>query len=176
MTSSPSFECLERLARCKHHLHVLKSSTAAVQKVLLQKGDRDLITSLSEICSHILTVSLKLTPQSRESLRRFKTILRKVAAQPKISRRCRSADGDSNSISAPRNQCGGGSYNSKRGCGGGGGVGTKRHDTSSEGAWKKKRRYLVQVGCGPFLTSLLTSALGAIVGKLINRFLVPQSK
>lgn len=150
-------DSIKRLARCKHHLHVLKSSPSAVQKVLIQKADRDLILSIAEIARNILNGNLRLTPQSRENLRRFKTTIRRLAAPVKKVDRSRSHRKN------PSKQ---------RGRGGGGGgcsthAGARFHDCNGD-EWKKKRRYLVQVGTGAFLTSLLTTALGAAVGRLIS--------
>lgn len=146
-------ESFERLARCKHHLHVLKSSLPAVQKVLLQKADSDLILSIAEIAKNILNGNLALTRQSRENLRRFKTTLRHLAAPVKSAARKKLVTKQSGRGKAARRAA------------------SVKHETgvsTAAAAWKTKRRYLVQKGTGAFLTSLLSTALGATVGRLIS--------
>lgn len=147
---------LSRLAKCKHHLHVLKSSSSAVQKVILQNADKDLILSLCEICLNILRGHLRLDAQSLASLRKYKTLLRAVArvdSRPSATRR------------AGRGEQRGKGRASQR----------VTSSTAADSAWKRKRRILVQKGKGPFLTSLLTSALGGLVGKLVTHFAFPNS-
>lgn len=141
-TNYTNTEALERLAKCKHYLHVLKSSAPPVQKLLLKHADQDLVISICEICVNILNGNLQLNTQSREALRRYKTILRSVA---------------STELTASRGQRG---------------AGITRKCKPSD--WKAKRRYLAQVGSGAFLTSLLTSALGAIVGRVVSQSLSTQ--
>jgi len=146
---------LEKLAKYRHHLHVLGSSPPSMQKAILKHADKDLVISLVEIFLNILSGNLAISAQSHRVLERYKTLLRRLAYE---------GVGKTGRPSSTQRGRGSG------GRGGGGGAGRKGKPKEAE--WvRKKRAYIVQKGCGAFLTSLITSALGGIVGKVIGQAL-----
>lgn len=136
---------LEKLARCKPYLQVLANTNSSVQKEILKTGDKDLILSICNLCLNIINGNIQLSAQSLDRLRKYKTVLRKLA-YPTEAR------------GVVRNQSGRGK---KKG-------GKQILQKFDEGDWKRKKKYLVQKGNGAFLSTLITSALGGIIGKAVG--------
>ena len=51
----------------------------SMRKAILEKADRNLVHSLCEICDNTLVGNIPLTLAQKTKLRKFKTILRKLA-------------------------------------------------------------------------------------------------
>lgn len=158
---------LDNLVRFKHHLHVLRDSSPKVQKALLKHADENLVRVLIELCLNILNGNLALTDQSRQVLARYKSILRELVYAHKPS----SSSSSSSRATVRRN-----SNPRQRGRGGGSSSSSGGKGGKEEPWVRKKRNYLVQKGCGAFLTTLITSALGGIVGKIISNSLSNPEK
>lgn len=154
---------LENLLMCKHSLYVLRDSPAAVQKEILKHADETLILAISELALNILNGNLKIDPQCLSELRKYKTSLRALAYPSAVSNIAHGKESENRKGARSRVavQSGRGSSKVK-----GRDKNKKAKKPSSE--WKKKRRYLVQKGGGVFLTSLISSALGGLVGKVVS--------
>lgn len=140
---------LEKIAKYRHHLQVLRTSTPSVQKAILKNSDADLVTAVCELCLNILMGNLELNAQSRRVLESHKTVLRHLAY-----------DNGLRKASVTQR-----------------GRGKKNNPSVQKEAWlKRKRRYLIQKGTGVFLSTLITTALGGIVGKVISRVINGKSK
>lgn len=158
---------LHRLAKCQPRLLLLRDGSPQIKKQLMKDADKDFILSLCELSANILNGNIELTPQSRESLRRYRVRLRQLArAILTTSRRT-----PRSSARASRRST------TQRGGGEGGGGGRALRVRSAGGfEWQRHKRDLVlQRGSGPFLTALVSSALGGIVGKIVSN-LVPAPK
>lgn len=62
-------------------LYVLKNSNSKLRKALLKNGDNELIKTISEIVLNVLHGNVKLCPQSKSRLRKYKHYMRTVASQ-----------------------------------------------------------------------------------------------
>lgn len=138
---------LDNLKRYQHHLHVLRDGTPNLRKALLAQADKELIIALVEICINILNGNLQLPPRVIENLRKYKSTIRALASR-----------GGKSSGVASKNQLGGGSMN-------------KRLSDLNV-----KRKLLVQRGGGAFLTTLLTTVLAGVVGRVISNTISPARK
>lgn len=177
---------LKRLADCKHVLHVLKSSPTAVQKAILQNADPSLLMCLCDIAVNVLNGNIRLSPESFARLEKFKKLIRSVAAKPATGLAVHqhgAVQGGRGGATAVTRDGGGGGHPSRRS--GARARGRRASSSGSAGqqrgsgtaAWcRQKRRFFTQKGRGPFLTALLTSALGGIVGKVVSHYLPKQEQ
>ncbi len=132
-------ESMEKLARYRHYLHVLKSSPTKVQRVILQHADQGLIEGLCAISLNLLQGNIEISPEALKRLRKHRNLLRALAYRTS----------------------GGGRDRRRRG------LPQRGRGGSSATDLRFKRQVLVQKGAGAFLTSFLTSALGGLVGKVV---------
>jgi len=178
---------LRRLADCKHFLHVLKSSPSSVQKVILENADSSLLMCLCDIAVNVLNGNIRLDPESFARLRKYKTLIRSVAEKPPSSPsssehvqrgRGRKA-GRAVAAAGPRNtsRAAGASRKTSGTAGHDDGPRRRRRRHLDEAVWcRQKRRIFIQKGRGAFLTTLLTSALGGLVGKVVGHYMSPQQQ
>ena len=75
---------MKRLRVHKHMLHVLKNCKPCTRKIILKNGSGELVKTLCEICLNVLNGNAKISKKCKNHLRKYKTILRKLA-KPKSS-------------------------------------------------------------------------------------------
>lgn len=149
---------LHRLAKCRPLLHLLRDGPPKLKKSLLEGADQNLILSLCDICLNILNGNIQISSQSKKALRKYRFRIRALANGTDS----RSAGGSSGSGGAGKRK---GVLARQRGQTGRG--------ASTDTDWKRKKKFLVQRGSGPFLTALISTALGGVVGKYVGHLLTP---
>lgn len=160
---------LEELAKYKHHLLVLRDSPPKVQKALLKSADFRLIQGIAELALNILNSNLTISAQSRQALERYKTELRHLAYDTGYTVRKASKKKKKGKEVRGHQRGAGSSISSSSRL-------VSPEAAARDAVWEKKRNYLVQQGSGAFLSTLITSALGGIVGKIISHSLTRDKK
>lgn len=70
---------MKRLRVHKHMLHVLKNCKSCVRKNIILNSSGELIKTLGEVCLNVLNGNAKISKKCKSHLRKYKTILRKLA-------------------------------------------------------------------------------------------------
>lgn len=60
-------------------LHVLNKCKACLRKVIIKKANPELIKTICEICLNILNGNIKISKKCKDSLKKYKKNLRKLA-------------------------------------------------------------------------------------------------
>lgn len=162
---------IKRLATYCDLLRKLKDSTPKKQRSFLNEAHEDVIVCVCELCVNLLNGNIKVTEDTYTKLHRFKNELRALARPPSSVSCCagsKSADLNRR-VAVQTGGGGGGGKGRQRGGGSGGALSLRerKRNKALKAYWKRKRQYLIQRGGGAFLTTVLSSALGGIVGKLI---------
>lgn len=71
---------MNRLKKHKHILHVLKTSNSTVRKSILNAANPELVKIICEICMNILNGNVKISKKFKNSLKKYKDSLRKIAS------------------------------------------------------------------------------------------------
>lgn len=178
--SANSGEPFHKFVRCKNWLEVLRSSPAKVQRAIIRASSADLIECICELSLNILNGNLQVDPQSLEVLRRNKTLLRRLAIAGPVG--CQAG------VQVQRQRGGGGARPGGRNAGVSGTTGRAARPVAARACqvsssrqgpsgnqrrgrsdpWRGKRQILIQKGGGAFLTTLITSALGGLVGRVLS--------
>ena len=72
-------EVAARLRRQIHVLHVLHKGDRPLQKHILRRASKELVTTLAECSLNVLSKNQPISPKCRSALCRYKTLLRKLA-------------------------------------------------------------------------------------------------
>jgi len=72
-------EVSARLRRQIHVLHVLHGADRPLQKLILRRAGKELVTTLAECSLNVLSSNQPVSPNCRRALCKYKTVLRKLA-------------------------------------------------------------------------------------------------